>query len=104
MIKVIITGKSKKGQFPYRIEGVGVSEATLPAAWSDAPLLAACRRLKRMGGAALDEYAYLFREGRSEWDARCRVEWGATHYIRGTTGFQYREFEENDPGAQAREP
>ena len=99
MIKVIITGKSKKGRFPYRIEGVGVSEATLPAAWSDAPLLAACRRLKRMSGAPLDEYAYLMREGQSDWDARCRIEWGASHNIRSTGGFEYRDPQKSDPEA-----
>jgi hypothetical protein len=84
MIEVIITGKSDGGQFPYRIDGIGEAHSGS----SDAPLLDACRWLKRMAKAPDQEYAHLKREDRDGWDARCTVGWGASHAIKSTGGFK----------------
>jgi len=62
MIKVIITSKSCKGQFPYRIEGASTRQAPAYRGFSPAPLLDACRALKRMGEPGKPKSPYSARQ------------------------------------------
>jgi hypothetical protein len=71
------------------IERRGVWAYTVPSlaleGRSHQPLLAACRQIKRILGAC-GERACLFREGRSEPDISCDVEWGAAHTVKEPSG------------------
>jgi hypothetical protein len=63
------------GIFAWRVPVLGLSGR------SSQPLLDACRQIKRTLGVT-GERAALFREGRSQWDMCCSVEWGAAHTVK----------------------
>lgn len=50
MIRVIITGQSRKGKFPYRVAGRRCVSGPMDGLSAD-PLQEVCRRLRRMGEA-----------------------------------------------------
>jgi hypothetical protein len=65
---------------------------------SSEPLLDACREIKRAGGDTRRQ-ACLFREGRSEWDLRCSVGWGARHTVSDKPSESPRFAKYEPPGA-----
>lgn len=80
MIRVIITGPSHKGQYPYRIEG-HVSQGGIPihGLRSPEPLLQACRILADEGEPG-DAIVGLFGEGAyrfPDWRMRTTVGYGS---------------------------
>jgi hypothetical protein len=87
MIRVELGAEIRPGVFAWSVPSLSLSGE------SRQPLLDACRQLKPL----LDDtrqFAGLFRPGKSSWDARCSVEWGATHRIRDSgIGFRREDFE-----------
>ena len=81
--RVEISAWVRPGVCEYR--GTYAGEAY--SGFSREPLLEACRALKRMGADTADKVC-LFRTGKSDWDLRCSVGWGAVHTVdEARTGF-----------------
>jgi hypothetical protein len=70
-------GRVNVGVFGWRVPSLGLS------GFSREPLLDACHAIKSLLGPTVgaSRRAAMFREGHSEWDKRCSVEWGAAHYV-----------------------
>jgi|SRR6516162_10036046 hypothetical protein len=60
------------GAFRWAVPSLGL------AGQSTEPLLEACRQLHRLGHSGK---AAIYRAGKSGWDLRCDIAWGATHVI-----------------------
>ena len=81
---VILVNQPHSGTFAYEGTYIGAPYSGL----SRQPLLDACRQLKRMGAATTDE-AQLFRPGKSDWDLRCSVGWGASRSVGEAIGTRF---------------
>jgi hypothetical protein len=73
---------------PGRFEWTEVPAGPLSGV-SFAPLLDACQELSR-AGAPPTELVAMFRKGRSDWDLRCSVGWGAAHEVNDDRGLRFR--------------
>ena len=95
MIKVIRRELARNGRWEWRAEAAG---GRVVRGRSRQPLLDACRVFKRMGVGPLEECG-LFREGRSDWDLRTTVGFGAGLTVREDRGLsleRYREFSKEE--------
>lgn len=96
-IRVERGAEVRPGVFAWRVPVLGLSRQ---------PLLDACREIKSILGGT-GSHAALFRPGRTHWDARCSVEWGAAHAVKepssGSIRFsKYKTFEPTAVVAPAR--
>jgi hypothetical protein len=76
MIRVELGTEIRPGAYEWRCLYAGHALEGV----SSEPLLDACRAIKRAGASTAEEIS-LFREGRSDWDLKCQVGWGAEHTV-----------------------
>jgi hypothetical protein len=92
LIRIDRGAEVSPGVWAYRVAGLPISGQ------SRQPLLDACRQIKSLLGIT-GQRAGLFREGRSEPDIYCGIEWGAAHTVKepGAGNIRFAKFESFDP-------
>ena len=80
MIRVVITGSSVEGRFPYRIDTVNTRLAHPYTGLSEYPLYDGCKQLQIMGAAPDDALVGLFMEGGTgQFTRQTTVGYGANY-------------------------